>query len=169
MPSGKRHLQLELTLLPFLIGVYLVFDASWLNATVFGTAYLAASLWLSPDLDLRRNAARRRWGVLGFIWIPYSKLFKHRGLSHHPFFGLLTRVGYLFALIYGFSAGLSAIAQFNGSRTFSISWEPNGTALWVAAMGLYLPNPLHVLLDRYATRRKLGRTRQPKAHARRSR
>jgi len=44
-----------------------------------------ANLAISPDLDLRKSVPRRHWGVLGFIWIPYAEVFKHRSVWTHGF------------------------------------------------------------------------------------
>lgn len=146
MPGGREHLRLELALLPvFLGGVWLLGrDVVTLpELGVFGGAYLLSSFLLSPDLDLRYNSARRRWGPLGFIWIPYSKVFKHRGLSHNPLLGPLTRIGYLFLL----GALVIYLLRLGGLQVgfrFSVSKD------WLAmiALGLYLPNLLHISYDR---------------------
>ncbi len=146
MPSGKTHAAVELFLGPFFVaGFYYLFKPSWPELLLFAGAYLLASLLLSPDLDLRHNSSRRRWGLLGFLWIFYYKIFKHRGLSHSLILGPLTRLAYLglvFALVL---VGLGALG-------FAL---PQGTPLWLTerawltlGAGLYLPNILHVLLDR---------------------
>lgn len=143
MPSGTRHLQLELIFLPgFLAGLHFM-NADWSSLIVFGLSYLFSSLMLSPDLDLRSNSARRRWGILGFIWIPYTKLFKHRGLSHNLLFGPLTRVGYLLLFVTLIMYGLSYL----GVRT-NIPLHFDKELLVMIALGLYLPNFLHVLYDK---------------------
>jgi uncharacterized metal-binding protein len=154
MPSGGRHLRLELFLLPlFLAGLYFM-KPDWKWLTTFGSAYLFSSLWLSPDLDLRSNDTRRRWGVFGFIWIPYTKIFKHRGLSHNLLFGPLTRVGYLFLLgfivIYALNY-LGVRADFH----LRISKE----ILTMIGVGLYLPNVLHILYDHFDSRVLKGSSR----------
>ncbi|MCS6902892.1 MAG: metal-binding protein [Candidatus Bipolaricaulota bacterium] len=149
MPAGTTHLRIELITLPLWIALfYLFIDTSWLSVALFGGAYLFSSLFLSPDLDLRHNAARRRWGLLGFIWLPYTKVFKHRGVSHSLLFGTLTRLGYLalLAVLIGF-----ALSYWN-------VWNPSATRLpWtkldlgvvgVLLAGLWLPNILHALVDR---------------------
>ncbi len=145
MPAGKEHLRLELGLLPvFLGGVWLLGRdvLSLPEVAAFGGAYLLSSLLLSPDLDLRYNSARRRWGPLGFIWIPYSKVFKHRGLSHNPLLGPPTRIGYLFligALVVFFLHLLGLEVNFHLSV--------NRYLLAMIALGLYLPNFLHIFYD----------------------
>jgi uncharacterized metal-binding protein len=156
MPSGERHLKLEMMLFPFIVGIYFVMDAVWQRAVAFGVAYLAASFLLSPDLDLHKNDARRRWGFLGFIWMPYSKIFKHRGLSHNLFFGMITRIGYLGLIIAGIVAGL----YYAGVNIPAVAWTPDWHMIGVIVAGLYLPNILHVLYDHWDTSRKMRRTRR---------
>lgn len=154
MPSGERHLRLELFLLPlFLTGLYFL-ELSWLWLLTFGLAYLFSSLCLSPDLDLRSNDARRRWGPLGFIWWPYTKIFKHRGLSHNLLFGPLTRVGYLF--LVGFLA-LEALNYLGVRADFRLRISKEILAMIGA--GLYLPNVLHILYDHLDSRVLRSRSR----------
>jgi uncharacterized metal-binding protein len=102
---------------------------------------------LSPDLDLRHNRSRRRWGPLGFLWIPYTKIFKHRGVSHSLIFGTLTRLGYLGLIALLIALGLSYFnvwaIPFDALRTFSIDLKLFSLLL----AGLWLPNILHTLTD----------------------
>lgn len=155
MPSGRHHLQLELFLLPLaLIGLRLL-GQDWPGLLAFGAAYLFSSLWLSPDLDLRSNDARRRWRLLGFIWIPYTKVFKHRGLSHNLLLGPLTRIGYLFLL--GF---LVVFLLYCCGLRVNLHLQVSKGILGIIAIGLYLPNALHILYDRLASWALRGRPRQ---------
>jgi len=161
MPSGKSHLRLELFLLPvFLAGIYLM-DVGWPLLLAFSSAYLFSSLLLSPDLDLRSNATRRRWGPLGFIWWPYTKVFKHRGLSHNLLLGPLTRIGYLFLIgfiaVYGLNhLGIGANLRLRPGLDREI--------LAMIAIGLYLPNGLHILYDHldFKVLKGKGRSRRTK-------
>ena len=63
----------------------------------FSLGYGVGTLLLSPDLDLAEGNvdSKRRWGLLGFLWVPYGVLFSHRGLSHTWILGPLTRLLYL--------------------------------------------------------------------------
>lgn len=148
MPSGRTHLRIELFLLPVFVTLFYLFvDASGAAVVLFAGAYLCSSLWLSPDLDLRQNETRRRWGLLGFVWMPYTKIFKHRGVSHSLLFGTLTRLGYLGLLAVLIAWGLSyfnlwsiPVAQLASTRL----------DLWLVGIllaGLWLPNMLHASVD----------------------
>lgn len=153
MPSGKTHLRIELLLLPVWVAVgfvaenYAITAIGWEGIAIFAGAYLFSSFLLSPDLDLRHNRSRRRWGLLGFIWIPYTKVFKHRGVSHSLLFGTLTRLGYLGTLALLLALGLSYC------HIWAISLDPLTAApidmelVGILVAGLWLPNITHTITD----------------------
>jgi uncharacterized metal-binding protein len=64
----------------------------------FTAGYFAGSHLLSPDLDAAVSEPARRWGWLRVVWIPYARIFPHRGSSHGYLLGPLTRLGYLFVI-----------------------------------------------------------------------
>lgn len=161
MPSGERHLKLEMILWPLFCGGYYFADPDFTRLTAFGLSYLASSLLLTPDLDLRNNDTRNRWGLLGFIWIPYSKVFKHRGLSHSLLFGMITRIGYLSLL----AAAVFVGTYYAGVNVPTIRWTPNWPLIAAMAAGLYAPNVLHVLYDHWDTSRKMRRNRRIQVRA----
>lgn len=145
MPSGRTHKAVELILWPgFVAGLYILFQPTWGELAIFSGTYLASSLLLSPDLDLRHNISRRRWGLLGFIWVPYFKVFKHRGLSHSLLLGPLTRLIYLGLIVGLVLVGLSYLGLALPQGPIRIE----GRILLILGAGLYIPNVLHVLLDR---------------------
>ena len=159
MPSGKTHLRIELFLLPLVLLAfcYWVFPLlepryQWQAFSLFGGAYLVSSLLLSPDLDLRHNSARNNWGVLGFVWIPYTKIFKHRGLSHSLILGTLTRLAYLLAVGAVIALAVWVALRYFFRREFTIPELPVDAYgyFWVAIFigGLWLPNVIHILVDR---------------------
>lgn len=157
MPSGERHLQIELILwLPFTVGFYFL-TASLMHSLIFTGAYLVSSLLLSPDLDLKENRPRRRWGVLSFIWWPYVRIFKHRGVSHSLLFGPLTRLGYLAVLL----ALLIAVLYYLQISLPQLRVPLSREVLIALLSGLYAPNLLHVLVDRFHSgiRRRVHRRR----------
>lgn len=138
------HLALELAFLPFLLLVGYLLD---LGKALFPLAlgYLLGSLFLSPDLDLAQSRAARRWGILRFIWRPYALLFPHRGLSHHPVFGPLSRFLYL-----GLVLSPLGLALGFPWPEFPLSW------LLPLLVGLWLPQLLHILADRLRVVRGRG-------------
>lgn len=119
--------------------------ASPVEIGLFAGAYVFSSLWLNPDLDLKTNSARKRWGPLRFIWGAYARAFKHRGRSHSLVVGPLTRLTYL-AIVFGLAAvGLSYMGLTLPST--APEWV-TFRGIGVVFVGLYVPNVLHVLLDR---------------------
>jgi len=151
MPSGKTHLKIEAGLLfgwTALTG-YLMATGTIEPAAVvaFTLAYAVSMLLLSPDLDLARSRAFRRWGPVRWIWIPYALLFRHRRLSHHPIFGPLTRVLYL----GGICAIAAAIVVLSMGRPLRIV-APPAEILLAVVLGLYIPNLTHILADRVVSR-----------------
>lgn len=154
MPSGKTHLRIELLLLPVWIAVGLVAERykiiafGWEGIAIFAGAYLFSSLLLSPDLDLRHNRSRRRWGPLGFIWIPYTKIFKHRGVSHSVLLGTLTRLGYLgiLGLLIAFVLSYYNIWAVSLDSLTAAPLDLKLVAILIA--GLWVPNIIHAITDR---------------------
>lgn len=64
---------------------------------VFAAAFLIGTFLVTPDLDLAEGhvRAKKHWGLLGVLWVPYGLLFTHRGISHTWFAGPLTRLLYM--------------------------------------------------------------------------
>jgi len=158
LPSGKNHLKAEIAALAAIIaiitGANFAFElAHWEDefqplALVFAAAYLFSALLLSPDLDLARSDPHNRWGYLRVCWIPYAKLFRHRGLSHNPLIGPLSRLLYLGGWAASILAGLHYIfaVEMNFLRD---GWDDlHAAPLSALSLGLILPNEIHILLDR---------------------
>jgi uncharacterized metal-binding protein len=145
MPRGTVHLAIELGTLPAWVVAGGALGVARASLVLFAGSYVGASLFLSPDLDLARSDASQRWRAARFLWLPYAALFRHRGISHSPLLGPLTRLLYL-VVLGGLGWGLlHAVAGVPFPR--AIPWE---SALPVL-VGLYLPQLLHVLLDRVVT------------------
>ncbi|MDD3248106.1 MAG: DUF2227 family putative metal-binding protein [Methanosarcina sp.] len=114
MPSGKTHDKINIVVL-FLILLSLFsllersilpFPDSYLESrriVLFSLAYLFGTFYLSPDLDIK-STPYRRWGILKVIWRPHQRLFRHRGVLHHPVLGpvilTLTPLVLIYPLIY---------------------------------------------------------------------
>ena len=157
MPSGKTHLRVELGMLVLIAGTGLLLNhlsqyVQWDDAVsvvfCFGGSYLFSSLFMSPDLDLASSRPARRWGVLRYLWLPYAACFRHWGVSHNPLLGPLTRIGYLGLLV---SAALAGLHYGLGvEMTFMRQWwdDLGGRPLWAIGIGLFLPNQVHILVDR---------------------
>jgi len=109
----------------------------------FAVSYILSMALLSPDLDLSRSRASRRWGLLRWLWVPYAIVFRHRQMSHHLILGPLTRVLYLLAI--GLALAFVYMVLTRRALQFSI---PPLSSILAALLGLYLPNLTHILSDR---------------------
>lgn len=147
MPAGKVHLRIELVLF-FALAVcgWILIENGVLplrDVGAFLVAYLFSSLFLSPDLDLWESRATKRWGIGRVLWYPYSKLFRHRRISHHLILGPLTRIAYLGALV--------VLGGWTWNWIARTSMRPPKMASAVVIsiiLGLYLPNQIHIVVDR---------------------
>jgi uncharacterized metal-binding protein len=99
MSSGKAHdLSIAIVLPPVSLITFLYLPTVvtspiapfWLLA-----GYLAGGIWLSPDIDLKQSRPSQRLGILSVLWKPYRKASGHRGFSHLPIVGTLSRVIYI--------------------------------------------------------------------------
>ncbi len=145
MPRGKVHLAVELGTLPGWIALGAGLGAGRASLLLFAGGYVGGSLFLSPDLDLAASDAARHWRGARVLWRPYAALFRHRGVSHSPFLGPLTRLLYLACL-----GGLVwVIFHFVVGAPFPA--VPRWGAVLPVLGGLYLPQLLHVVLDRTVT------------------
>lgn len=153
MPSGAKHNLINTAAYVVITGAVLVaeqyqlIDISGTQMFNFSVAYFAGTFLLSPDLDLSlgRVDSKRNWGLLGFIWVPYAMLFKHRGLSHSWFVGPLTRLAYL-ALLIVIVAGLLrtfwpqlALPQLPSPLPYQL--------LLPCILGYYLSQWMHLIAD----------------------
>ena len=167
MASGKQHQTINVT-------VFVVASAAaayalhqgwgspwtdrigleWPAVIAFTGAFLFGTFLVTPDLDLAEQhvLAKRNWGRLGVLWVPYGYLFAHRGLSHGWFFGPLTRLIYLALIAALLVAGAYGGAQALDYPVPPLSWptrvEPE--RLWplgAAAAGFYVSQWLHLLAD----------------------
>ena len=158
MPSGKTHTRIDLLMLALLIGGAAYFreflsgvfgrDELVEYGAVFVVAYLFGSFLLSPDMDLHTSNPMKNWGMLRFLWRPYAALFKHRGLSHVPIVGTLTRVLYLSLLGYVVFAVVNALFDLGWQMAWRDLERIDRRALIWALCGLCLPDLFHILADR---------------------
>lgn len=82
---------------------------AWVTGPVV-VGCLIGTVWLSPDLDLHHSKPSQRWGIFQPLWKKYAKKSKHRGLSHMPIIGNMTRVFYFLTRFLGLPlAGLIAL------------------------------------------------------------
>lgn len=112
----------------------------------FICAFFYSTCFLNPDLDLIHQI--KIFSLRGIMTLPfrfYSKMFKHRGLSHSFLFGTATRVLWLsglflllFYLIYN---------TLPTHRDFFYYLEEYKSYIIYACAGVVLADWSHLLLD----------------------
>ena len=159
MPSGRVHLRIESMLLfacTSLGGLLLATRSIRAEALVaFVIGYGFSMLFLSPDLDLARSRASRRWGIGRVLWWPYAALFKHRGKSHHPILGSLTRILYLLLLLC--LIGAAVVTLLGAQISLAL---PKPDVFVGSVLGLYIPNLTHIAADWLVSAWKAKRARK---------
>lgn len=163
MPSGKTHIRIDVFFLTLLIGATVFFwddlsrrlgnDRLIERCAAFTVSYLFGTFLLSPDLDLKENASSKNWGLFRLFWRPYSALFRHRGLSHTPVVGTLTRILYLAVLAYVVTAAANTLLDWKIRMSFRDLRAVNWKAVLTVLAGVCAPDLLHVLTDRAFKRR----------------
>ncbi len=101
-----------------------------------------STIYLSADLDNSYSMSRlrltRRFGLVGQAWCTvYDRLFRHRGLSHVPVIGTLTRLTWL-----GLPLAILAFLCYLSPPPMEW-WQP--VVWWVG--GLMLADMLHTVMD----------------------
>ena len=158
MPSGKTHTRIDLLMLAVLLGLAVYFQGPLARqfgrdelaeyGLVFALAYLFGMLLLSPDMDLAKSDPMRNWGLLRWVWRPYAAIFKHRGVSHMPILGTLTRVTYLLVASYVIFAVANVCLNLGWQMSVRDLRRVDWTAVVCALCGLCLPDLFHILADR---------------------
>ncbi len=157
MPSGKTHTRIDLICLAIILGAGAYFWGHLVRffgraemveyGIIFVVAYLFGTFLLSPDLDLKTSDPVKNWGILRWLWRPYARFFKHRGLSHVPIVGTMTRVIYILAVV-GVLAAAANVCLNLGWKISLDNWKKIdlNVVLWAFA-GLCLPDLFHILAD----------------------
>lgn len=145
MPGYRTHSRFNLLLL-IPIDALLLQRYSPKDILLFSLGYIFATYYLSPDMDIFRSGPIRRWGILRFIWLPYSLFFTHRGISHIPIIGTLTRIGYL--LILSIIISLIVFRDYRIVEEFAMRYRRE--IIWIL-LGMFASDTLHALLDKVAT------------------
>ena len=146
MPEGKVHERFNLLLGGAFALAGTAVGLDWGHPFCSGAAagYLVGTFLVTPDVDhypRYRTRPVQGWGRLGFIWVFYGLLFRHRGLSHNWLLGPLTRVVYL-----------SPLLLLLGLLLERLGLMPPPGALWGGLAGYYLSQWLHLWLDRIPLR-----------------
>jgi uncharacterized metal-binding protein len=144
----KEHAKFNIFLaLPILLigGIYFLHPPRPFLLT-FASAFVYSTLFMNPDLDLARQI--RLFSLRGFLTLPfrsYSSVFRHRGLSHHPLLGSLTRIlwllGWYVVIFYLVYKAVPTKASFLG---FYEQYKP---FIHYGFAGICLSDWCHLFLD----------------------
>lgn len=98
MPNYTTHAKFNILLaLPVLTAALFFFlHPSRIELGIFVGLFVYGTLFMNPDLDLANKI--KLFSLRGLLSLPfrsYSLIFRHRGLSHTPLLGTLTRVAWL--------------------------------------------------------------------------
>ena len=143
MPSYRTHVSVNLCLgLPLsLAALKYTVQSTPTDVCAFIFAFSYGTLFLHPVVDLARNVRLLSLkGLLTLPFRPYSYLFRHRGISHMPLIGTITRILWLI----GFLALLFHCLDWAMPSLHSYWKEPY---VWFGIGGLAVADLFHVLLD----------------------
>lgn len=152
MASGRTHMAATLVLAPITaMATWNLTGGDAVTTAIAGTGCLSGIL-ISPDLDMAGRTISEtlllRWNVLlGRLWValwfPYALLSKHRGLSHVPVFGTLSRVMYLSVFYLGIHFLLQHYYALNLLLWPQLHWQE----LLIFITGLTISDVGHWILD----------------------
>lgn len=149
MSNYKGHTVFNM-LIGFPIGAfcfYYFISRSHTHFAIFSTSFLLSTLFFSPDLDILHSVRITSLrGIVTLPFRPYSYLFQHRGISHFPIIGTLTRILYI-----GILALLCASVYNQKIPTIDFVHQLYLTAkvpLFIAFAGLTYGDFCHLVLDR---------------------
>lgn len=160
----------------FFIVASLVLDRSYLEAfrgsVVFVAIYYYSSRYFNPDLDQEILRPGMRTFPIGkklsrsipglglmlwpinrawyYLWHPYGFLMTHRGVSHWPLMGTLTRVLYVFGVVNLISILLSQYTVYNLALP-NLGLDED---LIMILSPLILSDINHFIVDMYDSKRK---------------
>lgn len=153
MPSGRVHNLINIAVYSVIAGAAVAGVATGMlmitpaQAASFTAAYAAGTFLLSPDLDLAEGHvdSKRHWGLLGFLWVPYGRMFSHRGLSHTWILGPLTRLVYVSIIVLSIFGVLAYIwPNWQWPR---LPQPLNITFVLPLILGYYISQWLHLIAD----------------------
>ena len=159
MPPGVAHRRIAglILILVLAVTVYVYDDLVDVIGTdsvfeytfLFVLSFLVGTYLLSPDLDLVGSDPARSWGIAQVIWRPYASLFRHRGISHTPVLGTLTRLIYLMVLLCVVGALIQSLMGWH--RPISVYDLPGlaGSRTLCVFVGLVASDLVHLVADRF--------------------
>lgn len=148
MANYKAHSTFNLLLLLPLAtwGMLHFFKPDKQLGAAFIAAFAYSTLFMSPDVDLAHQ--NKLFSVKGILTLPfrlYSRIFAHRGLSHVPIIGTLTRLAYLGAI------GLVCYYCMNKAipdlESLKVLYQTYDTLILYGVAGIVVADVGHLTLD----------------------
>ena len=185
MPDGKTHTTASV-MLALTSSVAMLAKGVPTDIVIYGAAGCLSNVLLSPDLDIDSgyigDGIVRKYlgGFIGWVWrtvwLPYSKVVKHRSVvSHFPVIGTVVRLFYLYFWYQAISMTINVALFFAGwsipvyqmplkemlsAWAGTTLWTPVGADTYFFVLGLCTSDTLHAVMDVMstgikATRRKI--------------
>ncbi len=151
MPNGRAH-SVATVVTTITAGVMAYALAGHAEFAGWVAAGSALTLLVNPDTDqegMDRNEHRLVRNTLGcgFVWLalwyPYAVMFRHRGLSHVPIIGTLTRLGYMAAIVTALASAWYVVYPF--SVAVDREWAIMAACGTIA--GMMASDVVHWLMD----------------------
>ncbi len=148
MSQYKTHTKFNLFLaLPLLLaGLFYFIHPQREYAITFAGTFIYSTLFMNPDMDLAHQIKLKSLrGILSLPFRLYSRVFKHRGLSHSLVFGSITRILWLsaFALLIFYLTNQMLPSKTSFVRFFH-RHEP---FIIFGFCGVFIADLCHLLLD----------------------
>jgi len=153
MPNYKTHVRFN-TLLALPLWIFLLsyfYHPPAEDLVLFSGIFLYGSYFFHPDVDLAYKI--KLFTFKGLMTLPfrlYGAFFRHRGLSHHPFWGTFTRIVWVLLLIaLFFCVKKWTIPTFPALKKLLLE---NRSLVTLVVLGLFLADLSHIGLDRFSSR-----------------
>lgn len=136
--------------LPITIGAfYYLLHPSVYLLIVLGLSFVYGTLYMSPDMDYANKI--RVTSLRGFLTLPfrsYSRVFKHRGMSHSIFLGTFTRLVWLLAWFFLISYAADFFFGYQlRVRPLPEYWNLYRPYIIYMVAGLFFADMAHLVMD----------------------
>jgi len=124
------------------------------GSLVFFIFFMIGTFIVNPDMDTKSKSSN----ILGIFSVPYRRFFRHRGMSHHWMYGIITRIIYFTILMIILGSIILFVLKgeqiFNNNNIYYVYdiiiqyLSDNKNNVIIAYNGLFISNLLHIVLDK---------------------
>lgn len=155
MALYKTHSKLNVFIaLPILLGICVhLLQTEPKLLLLFASSFVYGTLYMNPDLDLANKI--KLFSVRGILTLPfrlYSRIFRHRGISHSIFLGTFTRILFLLLLVFSTSYFILKMPFFH-LDAYNY-YKNNQVYFFYGFLGLFLADFFHILVDSLTPKRR---------------